>query len=598
MTALAQPSLPARAPRPAARHPLRRWLGMAGLSTVIVLAGCATPMDARKDAQYQSYGNAASRPTVRPVRSVSSFSDSLMCMDQMLREANITTTLVTSKLIPDASLRVPVATKEMIITALSQMSRLSNAFRYVDYEVDIARQDTVQNLTTILLNNNQIQLQRPSLYISGAVAFVDQNVLSNRFDAGTSASRLETGYSRDRNVTVVGLELHLGDFRSRTLIPGMDSANEVIIGTGGQGLDVAGRIGDYGLQFNVGRDYAQGTGAAIRTLVELAMIELVGKWARVPYWQCLTLEQNHPDFQRQLRDWYDEGGDKVHQGLVRRSLVAKGYLPGGEATPPVNSLAFRRALARFQADNRMVVTGTVNFPTYERVLRDFVALDANGQLTRYGWMSQDPTPVQPLDDPELPIPSSGLAYGARTPARTIDLQIENVLLGRSVFEVGEQVFLSATVSQASHMACYLSDSGGNVMRLIPNPIATQAVVPGNQAVRIPDWMSPNPGFVLATTAPGQEGVLCAATGEDVTAKLPAPLQGAALRPMPEFRGLDAVAKAYTDAVGADAVSLGRVNWTVGPRRPAAAAAPATAPAPAAQAPAASAAPAAPATPAR
>ncbi len=580
MTALASP---------APRHPMSRWLGMACLSTVLVLAGCATPMDPRKDAQYQSYGNAASRPTVRPVRSVSSFSDSLMCMDQMLREANITTTLVTSKLIPDASLRVPVATKEMIITALSQMSRLSNAFRYVDYEVDIARQDTVQNLTTILLNNNQIQLQRPSLYISGAVAFVDQNVLSNRFDAGTSGSRLETGYSRDRNVTVVGLELHLGDFRSRTLIPGMDSANEVIIGTGGQGLDVAGRIGDYGLQFNVGREYAQGTGAAIRTLVELAMLELVGKWARVPYWQCLTLEQNHPDFQRQLRDWFDEGGDKVHQGLVRRSLVAKGYLPGGEATPPVNSLAFRRALARFQADNRMVVTGTVNFPTYERALRDFVALDANGQLVRYGWMSKDPTPVQPVNDPELPIPTSGLAYGAKTPGRTIDLQIENVLLGRTVFEVGEQVFLSATVSQASHMSCYLSDSAGNVMRLIPNPIATQAVVPGNQAVRIPDWMSPNPGFVLATTAPGQEGVLCTATGEDVTARLPAPLQGAALRPMPEFKSLDAVAKAYVDAVGAEAVSLGRVNWTVGPRRPAAAApaaAPAPAPAPAAQAPAA------------
>src|SRR5260221_7093545 len=29
----------------------------------------------------------------------------------------------------------------------SQMSRVSSAFRYVDYEVDIARQDTVQNLT-------------------------------------------------------------------------------------------------------------------------------------------------------------------------------------------------------------------------------------------------------------------------------------------------------------------------------------------------------------------------------------------------------------------------------------------------------------------
>ncbi|MEG0163266.1 MAG: hypothetical protein RR652_04960, partial [Mucinivorans sp.] len=44
--------------------------------------------------------------------------------------------------------RVAVAAKEMVVTALSQMSRVSSAFRYVDYEVDIARQDTVQNLTT------------------------------------------------------------------------------------------------------------------------------------------------------------------------------------------------------------------------------------------------------------------------------------------------------------------------------------------------------------------------------------------------------------------------------------------------------------------
>ena len=104
--------------------------------------------------------------------------------------------------------------------------------------------------------------------------------LSNHIDAGTSASRLETGISRTRNANIIGLELHLGDFKSRTLIPGMDSANEVAIGSGGQGLDLAGAIGKTGWKFNVGRDYSQGTGSAIRTLVELAMIELTGKWAR------------------------------------------------------------------------------------------------------------------------------------------------------------------------------------------------------------------------------------------------------------------------------------------------------------------------------
>jgi hypothetical protein len=204
-------------------------------------------------------------------------------MDQMLRSSQLPTTLITSKQIPDFSSRVAVATKDMIITSLSQMSRLSNAFRFVDYEVDIARQDTVQNLTTLMLNSNQVQLQRPALYLSGAIAFVDQNVINNRFDIGASGTRFDAAYSQNRNASIIGLEMHLGDFRTRTLIPGMDSANEIIVGNGGQGLDLAGRIKDYGVQFNVGRDYAQGAGAAVRTLVELATIELIGKWARVPY---------------------------------------------------------------------------------------------------------------------------------------------------------------------------------------------------------------------------------------------------------------------------------------------------------------------------
>jgi hypothetical protein len=291
----------------------------------LVLGGCATPRDPRKDQEFQSLASITDRPVVRPTRSISSFSDSLMCMDHLLRDAQLPTTLITSKQIPDYSTRVTVATKDMVITALSQMSRLSNAFRFVDYEVDIARQDTVQNLTTILLNNNQMQLQRPALYLSGSISYVDQNVINNRFDTGLSGPRIDLGYSQSRNATIIGLEMHLGDFRTRTLIPGLDSANEVIIGNGGQGVDLAGRIGTYGVQFNVGRDYTQGSGGAVRTLVDLATIELVGKWARVPYWQCLTLEQNHPDFQRQLRDWFDEGSPAVRTQLVARSLASQGY---------------------------------------------------------------------------------------------------------------------------------------------------------------------------------------------------------------------------------------------------------------------------------
>jgi Domain of unknown function (DUF4384)/Putative peptidoglycan binding domain len=532
---------------------------------VLLLSGCSTPMDPRRDALFQSYAATSDRPSVRPVRSMSSFSDSLQCMDQLMREALVPTTLITSKQIPDFSTRAPVATKEMIVTALLQMSRTSNVFRYVDYEVDLVRQDTVQNLTNILLNNNQIQLQRPALYFSGAISYVDQNVLNNRGNVGTSANRLETGYSRNRNATVLALELHLGDFRTRTLIPGMDSANEVIIGNGGEGLDLAGRIGEYGWQFNVGKDYAQGAGAAVRTLVELAVIELAGKWARVPYWQCLTMEQTHPNFQRQLRDWYDEGLEGVHQGLVRQSLSSKGYLSRQQASAQNPTAALRDAIARFQADQGMVITGVVDFATYERALRDFVSLDQNGSLVRYGWRSSHAEPLTVAVSDAVAEPQSRRVYGAAPVPRKVGLQIENVMNGRTQFEMGEQIFLSVTVSRNAHIGCYLSNAAGSVIKLLPNELA-RGYVAANQAIRLPDWMSPNPGYVIETAGAGTEAVMCVATDDDVTPQLPATLRTPPFTPLAGISGLNDVLGAYQGTLDAGAFSHATLSWQVNSSR--------------------------------
>lgn len=546
------------------------------LAGAVWVTGCSTPMDARNDAAFQNQASISDRPVVRPTRSISSFSDSLQCMDVMLRDAQLPTTLITSKQIPDYSSRVSVATKDMVITAISQMSRLSNAFRFVDYEVDIARQDTVQNLTTILLNNNQMQLQRPALYLSGAIAFVDQNVINNRFDAGLSGPRVDLGYSKSRNATIIGLEMHLGDFRTRTLIPGLDSANEVIVGTGGQGLDLAGRIGTYGVQFNVGRDYTQGAGSAVRTLVELATIELIGKWARIPYWQCLTLEQTHPDFQRQLRDWYDEGDSVVQHQLVKRSLISRGYLGAGAEQLPDNSPMLRLAVARFQTDQGMVVSGVIDFTTYERALRNFVTLGTDGKLARVGWATTSATPVVAAAPPDATAAGAAasaaaptqLAYGAAAPARTIDMQIENIMLERTAFEVGEQIFLSATLSRTSYLSCYLADARGTVIRLLPNSANPSGWVSANQAVRIPDWMSPNPGFIMDAAAPGTEGVACFATDEDRQAQLPETLRGPALKPIAGYNRLEQINQVFAQALGADGYTGNAKYWQVVPRRPA------------------------------
>ena len=512
----------------------------------LIITGCAAPMDARKDAQYQSNASVADRPTSRPTRSLSSMSPSLMCMDHMFRQADLPTTLITSKQIPDVTGKIAVATKDMIVTALSQMSRLSNAFRYIDYEVDISRQDTVQNMTAIMLNNNQMQLQKPALYVSGAVSFVDQNIISNHFEAGTSATRLETGYSTNKNATLIGLDLHMGDFKTRTIIPGLDSANEVVIGNASQGLDLAGKIGSYGVQFNVGRDYTQGPGAAIRTLVDLAMIELIGKWSRLPYWRCLTLDQTHPELQRQLRDWYDAGRPAAHSKLVKTALVGLGYMKQQQIADPDNTAAFKAILGKYQADAGMVVTGVIDFPTYERVMRNYTKLDTDGKLVPVDW-----TPSGDLKLAEVP--------------RSMDLQIKNVQLDKTSFEVGDQIFLSTSVSRASHVYCYLQEATGNVLRLLPNATNTESLMTADVSVRIPDWINPKPGFILDAAAPGNEHVTCIATDEDVMPKLPAAMQVAAFKPIAGMSSKADVLSAFTQITGEAGLSQATVTWKVTPK---------------------------------
>jgi hypothetical protein len=44
-----------------------RFFKISSVVAVVLLISCSAPMDARKDASFQSYANVNGRPTVRPV---------------------------------------------------------------------------------------------------------------------------------------------------------------------------------------------------------------------------------------------------------------------------------------------------------------------------------------------------------------------------------------------------------------------------------------------------------------------------------------------------------------------------------------------------
>ncbi|MDE2049334.1 MAG: peptidoglycan-binding protein, partial [Betaproteobacteria bacterium] len=162
---------------------------LAAIIAASLMAGCSLvqPVQLRDQAGYFEKAGVENRPVLAPVRSVSSFNDALSCMDRQLAAANLGTVYITSKTLQDPTGKLQIDLKDMVITSLLRMSRVSNTFRVVDYEVDAVRQDTVQVLTSLLLPTGQMEVRRPQIYISGGVAYSDTNVISKRHNVGLSA---------------------------------------------------------------------------------------------------------------------------------------------------------------------------------------------------------------------------------------------------------------------------------------------------------------------------------------------------------------------------------------------------------------------------
>ncbi|UXI66569.1 DUF4384 domain-containing protein [Tahibacter amnicola] len=529
------------------------------IAAVAVLGGCVAA-DPRRDVPFFERVGVEDRPVVQAERSISGFTDSLACMDGLLRESHRGTTIITSKNIPDASGKVYVATKEMIVTALSAMSRTSEAFRFVDFEVDPLRQDTVQTLSSMLIGAGQLDVPKPQLYVSGAISYMDQNVLVRRRGIGVAGANYEYGYSRDLIGTAFGMELHLGDFNTRTLLTGVDAANEIVLANQGSGMDLGGRIRKNGVQFNIGNDVSQGVGPAVRTLVELGLVELVGKWAKLPYWQCLSLDQAHPEFQRQLHDWYRAMDIDARLAFFRKALHGRGYLAGGDSTH--YDTALRDAIQRFQADHDLVPSGDLGFQTYAELAKNYVRTDGQGHFTAVG-LDNAVIDEEGRLDPAL----AGQPRNGAQPLDTLSPAAIAVKLSLPRadpnFLVGETLQLGISVDRSSWVYCYYRDVANTVAQIYPNPRQLEQPLHARRLVRVPDPADPQ-SFVIELTKAGQEAVLCVASDRDVTASLPEPLRAAPLTPLPSWT-LEKISQSF-DALVIPGLGRQMIEWKVQKKR--------------------------------
>ena len=473
-------------------------------ATALMLMGTACSITEAPERAYDVVG-----PRTQPVRTITSFSESLTCMDNLFVQYGIEDVVITSAGIPDATGRIRAGTKDMLITAISQMSVKSGAFTYVDFD---QQQTDVAELHSLVGFTDDFKV--PKFYIRGGITQLDDGVLSESVGGGIALPNVELSVSKDQVVSVIAIDMNLGFLPTRQIMPGISATNSVAIANNGIAGDAGATIDKAGFVFNISLDKSEGPHQATRTLIELSVIEIAGKLARVPYWRCLRIEQTNPEMVAEARSWFETMSDEERVTFTQRALVGTGHFTG--KVNGIHDPATKGAVSRYQAENGLIANGRINFQLYQSLISEDLAL------------GRAPAVTAALSEAEAqPVP---LTVSLDTPK------------GRApVYKVSEVLEMTVGTTQDSYVYCYYRDEQGQIARIFPNRFNPDPYAIAGKPLSIPGEAR---SFDVVFQVPGdQEEVLCLASLKEAGLLLPASLKVADLTPLP-VESFDQIVEAF------------------------------------------------------
>lgn len=519
---------------PAALRKPNRLASLAATVLVSVLAAACSPLPP----QRQDVKAAVAPPQAAPQRNVTGFADALRCMDNLYLAYGTRDISVLLEDLTDTTKKVSAGTRDMMMSAISDMNRRSRAIQVVAFGQD------ANNIVAFLNGAQQRSAFAvvPQYDLRGSISQLDESVLRRQADAGVSiGTAVGAGASRSRQINVLGLDVAMVHTSNLTLVPGVVSKNLTTIIKEGDALDSQSTISKVGINFSTSFQRTDGTAQALRNMVELAAVELFGKLLKLPYWSCIGAGPDNAEVRDEIEDWFigmERSGELT--AFFQQQLRNRGFYDGpsdGRVTP-----ALRQAVAAYRQGVGLGTEAVVDLPLFSRfITAPFPSPPA--QAFRDGAAPQlvrvpvpAPTPVPPPAPAPAPAPAAVAAAPAptapvaaapqsvSTAATPLTLRLEALAEAPGTASLSFRVHPSA----AAYVYCYAQDAGGSMQRIFPNRFTPDPMVEPARPLVLPGTQ----GFKLPPA--GLRSVGCLAAPREVYADAPAALRWG------DFQALNAV----------------------------------------------------------
>ena len=181
-------------------------VGLAAFAlATLAIAGCSGQV---KEETLQTANEVKVGPEQAPFRAITNFSHALRCMDNQMITYGVRDVSVLVEELSDQTKKVPAGTRDMLISAVSQMTTRSHAVRLVAYGQDSG------NLIGFLqaAERKSAYSAIPQYDIKGSISQYDENVAKKEAGGGISIGEVFSyGRAAGGAATVLGLDLTVLD---------------------------------------------------------------------------------------------------------------------------------------------------------------------------------------------------------------------------------------------------------------------------------------------------------------------------------------------------------------------------------------------------
>ena len=397
-------------------------------------------------------------PVDRSQRTITNFTPALRCMDEWMFKAGTRDVTLMMEELRDATQKVPISARDMMTSAISDMTRRSRAVRLSVFGSDQG------NLAQLLQQAQKTQAFSvvPEFNLRGTISQFDEDVQRQSSTLSLLAERaFGVRLGNELRFSVLGFDAALVRTDSFTLVPGASSKNTTVIAKRNASAgDGQGRLLGAGAVFSFDASRAEGNAQAARNMIELSAVELIGKLIRAPYWQCLGLPDDHPEVVREIEDWFFAMDESERIAFVKERLRERRYFDG--ALDATRSPGFDEAMLDYRRALGLPASGPLDMAFFKR----FVTAEApTGPLAA---LARSPVGVTRTAS------SAGLVTLALTPASskasvqdagstTPPLQVFTRATGNGQAEV------QLVAASAGYVYCYAQDPVTQaIQRVFPN----------------------------------------------------------------------------------------------------------------------------------